>query len=452
MPLSKTPSSAPVSRSVQPWAECTVAVALLMLAACAPRVVEPTPAPVPTPAPAPDPGAPGAKPLPATEPVVRVGLLVDTAVVELGSTAGFTLVDTEADARVLARAEASQRLLVTAAPNNTLQITSPDGRTVASARGPVLARPEPGGTVLVGGSPYRGEALVRAARPGRVTAVNVVEMEAYLLGVVPHEIGKVGEDLLEAAKAQAVAARTYAVAHQGRRSALGFDYYATVQDQVYRGSGGEHDVTDRAVRETRGEVLLHQGTPIEAYYHSTCAGRTAAIEEVWPAAPRPYLVSVVDINPETGIAYDHFSSRFRWTQRWTAPQLTEILSRTLADSLPAGTPFGELRDMRVLERTPSGRVQALRIETSTTSFTVGRDRVRWILPTPAGAPLNSSLFDVSLVRDSAGRISEIIADGGGWGHGIGMCQVGAMGRARNGQSYRTILSTYYPNTELRRLY
>ncbi len=452
MTLSKTPFSAPVSRSVRRWAERTAAVALLTLAACAPRAVEPTPVPAPAPAPAPDPGAPGATPLPMAEPVVRVGLLVDTARVELGSTTGFTLVDTAAGARVLARAQAGERLLVTSAADNTLQIATADGRAVSSARGPVLARPDQGGTVLVGGSPYRGEALVRAARPGRVTAVNVVEMEAYLLGVVPHEIGRVGEDLLEAAKAQAIAARTYAVAHQGRRSALGFDYYATVQDQVYRGSGGEHDVTDRAVRETHGEVLLHQGTPIEAYYHSTCAGRTAAIEEVWPAGPRPYLVSVVDVNPETGVAYDHFSNRFRWTQRWTAPQLTEILSRTLADSLAAGTPFGELRDIRVLERTASGRVQALRIETSTTSFTVGRDRVRWILLTPAGAALNSSLFDVSLVRNGAGTVTDVAADGGGWGHGIGMCQVGAMGRARHGQNYRTILSTYYPNTELRRLY
>jgi stage II sporulation protein D len=296
--------------------------------------------------------------------------------------------------------------------------------------------------------------LVQAASAGRVTAVNVVDMETYLLGVVPHEIGRVGEDLLEAAKAQAVAARTYAVAYLGRRAALGFDVFATVQDQVYGGAGSEHGVTSRAVHETHGVVALHNGVPIEAYYHSTCAGRTAAIDEVWPAEPRPYLVSVVDVNPRTGQAYDHFSNRFRWTQEWTEQQINEILARTLADSVPAGVrSVGELRDMRILERTESGRVARMRIETTTATFHIGRDRLRWILPTPGGAILNSSLLhEIVVTRDAAGRATHLAIHGGGWGHGIGMCQVGAMGRARDGQDYRAIMATYYPGTELRRLY
>jgi stage II sporulation protein D len=426
-------------RSVRRWAErATLLGALALAAGCGPLVMRPEPtAPVP---------------LPRAEPAVRVGIVVDTAQVEIGSTAGLSLLDAGAGHRQLGRAPANARWTVRALADGNLEVGGPQGR-VAAVAGPLLARPEGGGTVLIGGNPYRGEALIQLAGPGRLTLINVVDMEAYLLGVVPHEIGPVGEDLLEAAKAQAVAARTYAVAHRGRRMARGFDYYATVQDQVYRGSGGETAITNRSVHETRGEVLLHQGTPVEAYYHSTCAGRTAAIEEVWPAEPRPYLVSVVDVNPRTGVAYDHFSNRFRWSQRWTAEQLTAILNRTLADSLPAGVrSVGEIRDVRVLERTPSGRVANMRIETTTGRFHVGRDRVRWILLTPEGRALNSSLFDVELVRDAAGRVTEIVANGGGWGHGIGMCQVGAMGRARDGQNYRTILTTYYPGTEIRRLY
>jgi stage II sporulation protein D len=442
----------PGTRFAPRCAETLLATALLAVAACAPA---PPPAPGPAPGvPAPGPPAPGVPALPRAEPAVRVGLAVDTAAVELGSTAGFALLDTAAGDRVVARGGAGDRLRVSAGADGVLQVAGANGQIAATGRGPLLARPERGSTVTVGGRPYHGSALVQTASAGRVTAINLVEMEAYLLGVVPHEIGRVGVDLLEAAKAQAVAARTYAVAHRGRRSALGFDYYATVQDQVYGGAASEHDVTTRAVRETEGIVALYQGAPIEAYYHSTCAGRTAAIEEVWNDRPRPYLVSVIDVNPRTGQAYDHFSNRFRWTQRWTAQQLNQILARTLADSLPAGVrTVGELRNMQILERTESGRVRRMRIETTTATFHIGRDRLRWILATPGGQILNSSLLhEIELTRNGAGRVTEIAIHGGGWGHGIGMCQVGAMGRARDGQDYRTIMTTYYPGTELRRLY
>ena len=299
---------------------------------------------------------------------------------------------------------------------------------------------------------HRGDGLVRATGPSRLTVVNRVEMEAYLLGVVPREIGRVGPERFEAAKAQAVAARTYAVRYLGRREAHGFDVFATVQDQVYGGIGDEYDLVSRAVRETEGEVLLHAGQPIEAYYHSTCAGHTAAIEEVWNSAPVPYLRSVRDVDPRTGRAYDHFSSRFEWTQRWSAPELNRILAETLADSVRSGGRVGDLRDMRVLERTPSGRIARMRITTSANEFTVGGDRVRWILRTPDGPILNSSRFDVEVIRDAAGNPREVIARGGGWGHGIGMCQVGAMGRAEAGQNYRTILEAYYNGARVVKLY
>jgi stage II sporulation protein D len=384
---------------------------------------------------------------------VGVGIAVDTNVVELGSTAGFELSAGAAD-RLIARAGAGERWTVTVTPNGALRVSGPDGAAVSATPGPLLARPARGSQIMIAGQPYRGSALVQSPRAGRVTAINLVDLEDYLLGVVPHEIGRVGEDLLEAAKAQAVAARTYAIAHRGRRSALGFDYFATVQDQVYGGSAGEYEVASRAVRETAGEILLYRGVPIEAYYHSTCAGRTAAIEEVWNDQPRPYLVSVVDVNPQTGQAYDHFSSRFRWTQRWSGQQLNQILNRTLADSLPSGVnSVGEVRDIRILERTQSGRVARMRVETSTATFHLGRDRLRWIFLTPEQRILNSSLIqEIELTRGPDGRVTEIAFVGGGWGHGIGMCQVGAMGRARHGQNYRTILSVYYPGTELRRLY
>lgn len=430
-----------------------LAAAALLLGACVPRTAPPTAPPPPAGPPTifipaePPSGLDGI----GSAPPVRVGLLVDTAQVEISSASGMEI--SGADERTIGRAMAGERVTVTAGPGGTLRAAGSTGAVIAQGPAPLLFRASGGGLLTIGGRPYRGDALVQRTPSGRVTAVNVLDMETYLLGVVPREIGKVGPELLEAAKAQAVAARTYAVKYLGRRSQLGFDVFATVQDQVYGGAADEHEPVSRAVRETEGEILSYDGRPVEAYYHSTCAGQTAAIDEVWNERPVPYLVSVVDVDPATGEAYDRSSSRFRWTQRWTAEQINGILARTLRDSLPPGVAsVGQVRDMRVLERTPSGRVRAMRIETTTGAFTVGKDRVRWILLTPSGAALNSSKFDVEVVRGPGGRVTEVVATGGGWGHGIGMCQVGAMGRARAGQDYRTILQAYYPGTRLRDLY
>ncbi len=378
--------------------------------------------------------------------------MVDALRVELSGAGGLEIVAAESDA-VVRRTGPGETAVVTAGASGGLSV-SVGGSAVNTPAALLLVRPTEGATLDIGGKPYRGSALVRRSGPGKVTAINRVDMEEYLLGVVPREIGKVGPELLEAAKAQAVAARTYAVKYIGRRSALGFDVYASTQDQVYGGVEAEHDPVSRAVRETAGEILAYGGEPIEAYYHSTCAGRTAAIEEVWPQErPRPYLVSVEDVDPATGQAFDRSSSRFRWTQRWTIPELTRILNETLADSLPAGTSsIGEIRGFEVLDLTPSGRIGRMRVSTDAGHFRVGGDRIRWIFLTPQGSILNSSKFDIEVVRDARGRPREIVATGGGWGHGIGMCQVGAMGRARAGQDYRTILEAYYPAARLRALY
>lgn len=387
---------------------------------------------------------------PPRQPTIRVGLLVDTTSAILGATTELEILDGVTRAPLLA-VPAGDSLRVEAAGSN-LVLVSPRERTVVG--GLLIARATAGGFLLIGGHSYRGIATLRVSTLGRLTVVNEVDMEKYLLGVVPYEIGRVGPELLEASKAQAVAARTYAFRYLGRRDSLGFDVFATVEDQVYGGAEGEHPPVSEAVLATAGEILTYQGQPIEAYYHSTCAGQTAAIEGVWPQeAPRPYLVSVVDRNPETGEAFDSTSSRFRWTQRWTASEINGILARTLADSLPPGTAaVGTLQDMQVVERTQSGRIGRMVITTSGGAFAVGGDRIRWILPTQSGAILNSSMFDVTLERDSRGELTAVVATGGGWGHGIGMCQVGAMGRARAGQDYLRILRTYYPSTQITKLY
>lgn len=456
---------APVTRSAPRWRSLAGAAALA-LGACTPRPAIPT---VPVvvirdtltlPA-TPPPTTPSRPAVPDTAafpeallaPAVRVGLVVDSQRVEVGSTDAFTVLTQ--DGRTVASVPAGGTATFSGSGGtislSTRQASGAGGAGGAGLPAPLVVRSaNPHGTLLVRGAPYRGEMLVQRGPRGGLTLVNRLDMENYLLGVVPREIGRFDLDIYEAIKAQAVAARTYAVAYQGRRSAQGFDVFATVEDQVYGGVAGENPVVNRAVRETAGEILAYEGRPISAYYHSTCAGYTAAIEEVWNNAPVPYLRAVRDVDPRTGEAYDRSSRLYQWTERWTQEQLVSVLNRTLADSL-RGRRIGEIRDMRLLERTPSGRVRALRIDTDAGSFTVGKDRVRWILTPARGGTLNSSKFDVQLTR-SGGRVAEIVANGGGWGHGIGMCQIGAMGRARAGQDYRTILGAYYQGAELQDLY
>jgi stage II sporulation protein D len=460
---------------VRRWARLAAAAALLLTGACSTvttrrekpgPVARPYPPRTHRPAPA-DTSAPGGMAVGDSvvgieeaggtrmEPsaLIRVGVLVDTDRVEVGGPGG--LIVSGIDGREAARVPAGGSAAFSSAGGGVVSVDArgADGSSVARATvpAPAIARPADGGTVTLRGAPYRGEMVVQPGSGGGMTAVNRVDIESYLLGVVPRELGPTGSQYPEAAKAQAVAARTYAVKHLGARSRQGFDVYASTADQVYGGAAAEVPLVSEAVRATRGEVLVYGGTAIDAFYHSTCGGRTAAIEEVWSQAPVPYLVSVVDVDPRTGEAYDRLSGRFRWTERWSAAELVSTLNRTLADSL-RGRAITQIRDARVVERTQSGRVRRMVVSTDAGDFNLGRDRVRWILLTARGAVLNSSKFDVSVARDAGGAVSALTVDGMGWGHGIGMCQFGAIGRALAGQDYRTILDAYYPRTRLVRAY
>lgn len=137
--------------------------------------------------------------------------------------------------------------------------------------------------------PYRGRLEVFANTRGTLTVVNVVALEDYVRGVVPNELSPSGWPQIEALKAQAVAARTYAVSNLGRFAADGFDLTPDTRSQVYGGRSTEHPLTDRAVLETRGRIATYKGVPINALYTSTCGGRTEDAENIFGGTPVPYL-------------------------------------------------------------------------------------------------------------------------------------------------------------------
>ena len=331
----------------------------------------------------------------------------------------------------------------------------------------LVAPEDPGRPLRWQGRAYAGEIWI-LRDPGGLTVVNVVPLEQYLRGVVPWEIGRVGREGLAALCAQAVAARTYTVSHLGEREALGFDLWADVRDQVYRGLERTDPWADRAIRETRGVILRYGDAPVEAYYSACCGGWCSDVAAVWPRTAQPYLTA----HPDTaagGRDWCADAPSHDWTASWTAAELERVLRRTLPAYLDwlaaspargrwAGPGFrparpgadprrpGRLLGLAVTDTTPSGRVALLSVRTTAGEYRVRGDRVRWVLVPPDDRRpiLRSARFRLRVTTGADGRPGRIAVVGKGNGHGIGMCQAGAVAMARAGRDWREILAHYYP--------
>ena len=327
-----------------------------------------------------------------------------------------------------------------------LRAVHEDGRATALAAGPLILRPLDGDAfATLGGKRWRGELHVVAGDSSPIV-VNRLPLEDYLRGVVPLEIGTDRVSDRAAVQAQAVAARSYAVMRLANPSRP-YDVFATVDDQVYGGVEAEREWSDEGVASTRGLVLSYGGEVVSAPYHSTCGGRTAETTEVWRGAGAPYLQSVSDAVVGGSGHYCEISPRFRWTESWTASALRETVSRYVGRyaSVPLDG-LGTIRDLEIVDHTPTGRVATLAITTSTGRYRLERNEIRFVLRNARGAILNSTYFSLETDRAADGALRTLTARGGGYGHGIGMCQWGAIGRARAGQDFREILRTYYPGT------
>lgn len=325
-----------------------------------------------------------------------------------------------------------------------------EGADLGGGRGPIVIRPESNSPFVVwNGKRYRGELVVTATDSGMLV-VNRVSMDDYLRGVVGPEIGNRTVAEFAAIQAQAVAARTYA--YKRLTDTRNFDLYATVQDQVYGGVDAENRLADSAIITTTDIVVTYGGQPIRTPYSSTCGGTTAAVSEVWYKEPdEPYLRPVSDRIPGTDRYYCDPSPRFSWTQSFDATGLRAVMEKYLAAYTNAPkTSVGRITDIRELGKTPSGRVAALEVRTDSGGYTLRANDIRFVLRDPKGAILNSTNFNFTK-EQSGGEISSLSVSGRGYGHGIGMCQWGAIGRARAGQDYRTILETYYRGTTVGRI-
>jgi stage II sporulation protein D len=305
------------------------------------------------------------------------------------------------------------------------------------------------------GKSWRGTFKIFLNPRGKLTLAEHVPLETYLLGVVPGEIGGLSEDLIEAGRAQAIAARSYTLFYRGRRASEGFDLFGTVEDQVYGPVESERPLATRCVEQTRGRVALYDGSPIRANYCSTCGGVSAEVWEAWPAAALPYLESRRD--GRRGTDYCEASPQYRWRERWSEEEFLDNIERfgpALKLRLPPGG-LGDLVDVRADSRSRSGRVWRLLVRTTTGDVTIPSYAIRGVLHR-GGSPdaiLRSTLFKIDVRRHPVtGRAMEVLASGAGSGHGVGLCQTGALGMARDGARAEEILEHYYPHIAIERLY
>ncbi|MCA9781527.1 MAG: SpoIID/LytB domain-containing protein, partial [Candidatus Eremiobacteraeota bacterium] len=198
--------------------------------------------------------------------------------------------------------------------------------------------------------------------------------------------------------------------------------------------------SNQAVADTSGELLTFEGQPVNALFHAVCGGHTAASVEAWPGGTqKPYLTSIDDGT------YCAQSGRYRWQEEYSEKELVEKLGTALQNTRASEfMGLSALTELKVAERSPSGRVKVLSITSPEGTYLVEGDSIRWLFSGGkiSTAGLQSTLFEIEKKGD------RYVIKGGGWGHGVGLCQQGSSGRAKAGQTYEQILSHYYPQTSI----
>jgi SpoIID/LytB domain protein len=298
---------------------------------------------------------------------------------------------------------------------------------------------------------------------GRLAAINELKMEEYIKGIVPVEIRLTAHD--EALKTQAIAARTESIAKIGIKHVFDpYDFCASQHCQEFGGLTRRTQRTDAAVDTTRGKVVMRKGTLIDAVYSANCGGHTEDNDYVWSSRPNSALRGVSDLysNPEsfdspvrasqlrnwlTGVPSAYCADprvgdrrKFRWSVKFTPAKLSKIVNHHRR--------VGDVKDIKILRRGVSGRAVRIQIIGSRDNAIINKElQIRRVL-----GGLKSSMFVVDTKRNSSGNPTSFTLQGGGWGHGVGMCQAGAEGMALRGFECPQILGHYFSGVEIKDLY
>ncbi|MGV3708312.1 MAG: SpoIID/LytB domain-containing protein [Gemmatimonas sp.] len=332
-----------------------------------------------------------------------------------------------------------------------LRVAGQGGDATPWREGPFIARPSNRDAyVQYAGKRYRGELWFTATDTG-VLVVNRLPVEDYLRGVVPIELGTRAEQDRAALEAQAIAARSYSYIRVPRDDSQqprsGWHMVATVANQVYGGLDVEAPVVNSAIDATAGLVIQYGGLLVDAPYSASCGGSSSRPSENWrDSRDEPYLINRDDLNPATGKPFCDISPRASWTATFDQSQLTEVVKKHLQNAGAANPKVATLTGLKVRERYASGRVRELSVQTERGDVTLNANEIRALFRDSRGAILSSTYFSVDRESREHGHLTGVTLRGAGNGHGVGMCQWGAIGRARAGQDFRTILRHYYPGT------
>ncbi len=288
-----------------------------------------------------------------------------------------------------------------------------------------------GGFLRVGAKQFRDALYIYSANQECVV-VNHVDLEKYVVGLLNSEMS--ANWSMQALKAQAVAARTYAV-YQMREAGNAvtprpFDVQSTVKDQVYEGAHKERFATTRAVLETQGQILTFAHTPIKAFYHSTCGGQTENPAKVWGMSV-PYMKPVP-------CAYCKTSPRYKWDHSITYRELTTRLFNAKLMERREG-----VKQVSIAKFNNLGRAQTIIVKTNKREILMPAQRFREILGF-------SNVLSTRFRLDTA--LGVLLVEGRGSGHGVGLCQYGAKGMSDQGYSFDQILKHYYPLAKLEKMY
>lgn len=284
-------------------------------------------------------------------------------------------------------------------------------------------------TLKLNGRRYRGILVFHPLSGGRYDVVEYVGLQEYLYGVLPREVGT--DWPLEALKAQAVVSRTYALSNKAEEAKGRFDLSDGVFDQVYGGMNVEAPTSNRAVDETRGEALLDpHGKPIQAFFHSSCGGRTELPKNVWKSSVSDDLFGCV-ADP-----YCQEDPHYQWKVQISYDTIRKRLRK-------AGIRVSTIQKVSVMQKSISGRAVTFGVQTGKGIVPVSGNRFRMAM--------GADSFRSTLLTNMKASKTSVLFEGHGWGHGVGLCQWGARGRAIAGQTYATILKAYYPGGSLKKI-
>jgi SpoIID/LytB domain protein len=370
----------------------------------------------------------------------ETGLRVDTPFDPASGTYKVLAGDFEtSDAATSVRAQITDRgygkdLLVVRRPSDQafakkMELVDDEGDRHMLDGASIVVMPVSAETIAIDKQPYRTAARLFINPRGLLNAINELNLEEYLYGVVPAEMGPTIYDEIEALKAQAVAARTYAIRNLGQYASEGYDICPGPACQAYKGFSGEHEMSTRAVKETSGLVMTYNGEPIDALYTATCGGETSDVATMFPGRAEPYLKAVrcveLELIPiagraDSGLLTDQQLNARLFTALAGIPDTSATWSaREVSQAVIAALHVAGLADVTLQAPASSRRGDVLQYLSSMMGFardgralTLPEDRKYWFAQSanPDGAPFLSASFLVKYGINPAQFIDRIALD------------------------------------------